>query len=146
MLPQNSQAQILLELVLGLALVSATIFVFLSLGNVLQNSLFFKFMQQRASAEYFEKYRQALYVISRRDWTLINNLTPGNIYNIYFDNSSSLWQIASGSATATIGLQRFQHFFTFDNFEGDTNVKVVTTTIKIKDYQLNDNFILPKTK
>lgn len=136
------KAQIIFELVLAIALISGTVLVFVVISNVLQNSLIFKFFHTRATAEIFEKYRHALYTISRRNWSTIENLSPNAIYNIYFDGSQ--WSIASGSATSSFDSQVMIHYFVPNNYE--PNIKVITTTVEFQKLILTENFLLPKTK
>lgn len=120
------------------------ILVFLSLGNVLRNTIFVKNFQKDIISNVFDTYRMALYTISRRDWNQIANLSLGNPYHLSFD--SNQWQIISGATTTQVGLNTYQVSFVVNNFEDNPDIKIVTTTVIFSQYSLQDAFLLPKTK
>lgn len=136
----------MLELVISIALLSAMILVFLSLGNVLRNITFVKTFQKDVASQVFDDYRMALYVISRRDWLQIDKLNLGSAYHIYFDDIANQWQIAFGSTTTKSGLNQYKVYFFLNNFENNPDIKIVTTTAVLHDSILQDAFLLPKTK
>jgi hypothetical protein len=140
------KAQILLELVLALALISSMILVFISLGNVLRNVTFLKTFQKDIVAKVFDEYRMALWVISRRNWNDIANLTLASPYSLIYNTSTNQWQIVPGSSTYTVLLNDYQIYFYLDNFEGNQNVKIVYLNVLFGNYNLQDVFLLPKTK
>jgi hypothetical protein len=140
------KAQILLELVLALALISSMILVFISLGNVLHNVTFLKTFQKDIIAKVFDEYRMALWVISKRNWNEISNLNLASPYSLIYNTSTNQWQIVPGSSTYTLLLNDYQISFYLDNFEGKPEVKIVYVNVLFGNYQFKDVFLLPKTK
>lgn len=129
---------------MGIALLSVMILIFLSLGNVLRNVTFWKNFQKDIASRIFEEYRMALYVISRRDWSQIANLSLGDPYYLIFQNNQ--WQIVSGSTTIDTGLNQYRVYFFLNDFENNPEIKIVTTTAILENFRLQDVFLLPKTK
>ena len=139
------KAQILLELVLALALISSMILVFISLGNVLRNVTFLKTFQKDIVAKVFDEYRMALWVISRRNWNDIATLNLASPYSLIYNTSTNQWQIVPGSSTYTVALNDYQIYFYLDNF-GNPDVKIVYLNVLFGNYNFQDVFLLPKTK
>lgn len=137
----KNKGQLLIEVVLGLALLVIILSILISFLQVLQKSLRYPNLNQTIAIAGFEKYRNVLINLARTNWSLIDSLNPNIDYYVYA--SGSEWFIATGTEKVV----SYDEIYYFSFRIGDymtTTIKFVTTTSKYSDLVFEDYFLLPK--
>ena len=135
------KGQFLIEVVLGIALLSIILGILAGFLGVLQRSSRYPSFNQAIAISGFEKYRNALISIASTNWNLLDSLASNTDYYIYV--TSSNYAIATGTETITVGNENYIFSFKIGNYTTNT-IKFVTTTAKYLDLIIEDYFLLPK--
>lgn len=135
------KGQLLIEIVLGLFLLTTILGILASfLGLLYRTSRYSGFNQAIAIAG-FEKYRNALISLSKTNWNLLNSLSSSTEYSVYATGND--WKINTGREKVLSGNEYYYFSFKINNY-GTSTLKFITTTAKYQDLILEDYFLLPK--
>jgi hypothetical protein len=138
----KSKAQLLLEVVLILGLITIILGIFASALVLSFNALRYSNISQDVTIYGFEKYRNALFDIAQRDFNSLNSLLTTTDY--FLTSTASGWQITLGKERVKSGLEEYFFSFRIDNFQNDPNVKLIKVTGEYQNIIFNDYFLLPK--
>ncbi|MFZ8806057.1 MAG: hypothetical protein ACO2OW_00470 [Minisyncoccia bacterium] len=136
------KAQLLLEVVLILGLITIILGIFASALVLSFNALRYSNISQDVTIYGFEKYRNALFDIAQRDFNSLNSLSTTTDY--FLTSTAFGWQIISGKERVKSGLEEYFFSFRIDNFQSDPNVKLIKVTGEYQNIIFNDYFLLPK--
>ncbi len=138
----KSKAQLLLEVVLILGLITIILGIFASALVLSFNALRYSHVSQDVTIYGFEKYRNALFDIAQRNFNSFNSLSTTTDY--FLTSTTSGWQILSGKENVKSGLEEYFFSFRIDNFQNDPNVKLIKVTGEYQNIIFNDYFLIPK--
>ena len=138
----KSKAQLLLEVVLILGLITIILGIFASALVLSFNALRYSTISQDITIYGFEKYKNALFDIAQRDFNSLNLLSTTTDY--FLTSTVFGWQIVSGKERVKSGTEEYFFSFRIDNFQNDINVKLIKVTGESQNIIFNDYFLLPK--
>ncbi len=138
----KSKAQLLLEVVLILGLITIILGIFASALVLSFNALRYSNISQDITIYGFEKYRNALFDIAQRNFNYLNSLSTTTDY--FLTSTISGWQIVLGKESVKSGLEEYFFSFRIDNFQNNPDVKLIKVTGESQNIIFNDYFLIPK--
>lgn len=138
----KSKGQLLLEVVLILGLVTLILGIFASALMVTFNSLRYTNISQGITLSGFEKYRNVLLDLAQRDFNLLDSLSTSTDY--FLTSTVSGWQINPGKEEVNYGLESYFFSFRLDNFQNNSQVKLIKVTGEYQNLIFIDYFLIPK--
>jgi len=136
------KAQLLLEVVLILGLITIILGIFASALTLSFNAFRYSNISQDITIYGFEKYRNAFFDLAQRSFNSLDNLSTTTDY--YLTSTPSDWQIVSGKEEVKSGLEKYLFSFRIDNFQNDPKVKLIKVTGEYQNFIFNDYFLLPQ--
>lgn len=135
------KGQLLIEIVLGLFLLTVVLGVLASFLGLLYRTSRYSSFNQAIALGGFEKYRNALISLSQTNWSSINSLSSNTDY--YITASGADWTISTGTESILSGNEYYYFSFKIMDY-GTSTIKFVTTTARYQNLIFEDYFLLPK--
>jgi len=138
----KAKAQLLLEVVLIFGLITLFLGVFASVLIVSFNSLRYSNINQGITIGGFEKYRNALFDLAQKNFSFLNSLSTSTDY--YLTSTPSGWQVNEGKEEVSTGLDTYLFSFRIDNFQNNSQIKLIKVTGEYQNLIFTDYFLIPQ--